>query len=127
MGRRFLLAGGLLAAIAVTLGAFGAHALTGLVTESRLATWQTGVEYHLFHAAGLILVGLTINAYPGKKWLYRCGWLMLFGTIVFSGTLYALVLLDKSWLGAVTPLGGTALIASWLLYVIGLMGTGDSE
>jgi uncharacterized membrane protein YgdD (TMEM256/DUF423 family) len=116
-----MIIGGLLAAIAVTFGAFGAHALTGIVTEARLQTWQTGVEYHLFHSVGLILVGITDSMYPGSALIRWSGWTMLAGVIIFSGTLYALVLLDTAWLGAITPLGGTCLIVAWLLYVTGLI------
>lgn len=124
MDRKFLILGGLLAALAVTLGAFGAHALTGMVSEARLATWQTGVEYHLFHSAGLILVGLTSDRYPGSAMLRWSGWIMFAGVIVFSGTLYALVLMDMAWLGAVTPLGGASLIIAWLFYVVGVVKSG---
>ena len=115
-----MIIGGLLAAVAVALGAFGAHALAGMATDARLQIWQTGVEYHLFHSAGLILVGITDSMYPGSALIRWSGWTMLAGVIIFSGTLYALVLLDAAWLGAITPLGGTCLIVAWLLYVTGL-------
>jgi uncharacterized membrane protein YgdD (TMEM256/DUF423 family) len=94
-----------------------------VVVEARLATWQTGVEYHLFHSAGLTLVGLTLNSVTDSKLLEWSGWLMLAGTLIFSGTLYALVLLDIAWLGAITPLGGLCLISSWILYVVALART----
>jgi uncharacterized membrane protein YgdD (TMEM256/DUF423 family) len=124
ISRKFMMLGGLLAALAVTLGAFGAHALTGMVSEARLATWQTGVEYHLFHAAGLVLVGLTADRYPGSAMLRWSGWIMFAGVIIFSGTLYALVLMDMAWLGAVTPLGGASLIIAWLFYIVGVVKSG---
>ncbi len=110
--RLFLTAGALSAAVAVAAGAFGAHALDGVVSPSRLATFETAARYQMTHALGLVLVGVLMER-RASRWLKRSGWLFVVGTVLFSGSLYALVLLDAPWLGAVTPLGGVAFIAGW--------------
>ena len=101
-------------AVAVATGAFGAHALGDAVTPDRLATWRTASAYALGHApAALGASALGAHAASGPAlWAAR---LFLVGTALFSGSLWALVLLDASWLGAVAPLGGVALIAAWVL------------
>ena len=109
--RRLLVAAALSGAVAVAAGAFGAHGLRDAVTPERLDVWRTGAAYHLAHAlAGLF----AAHAGQTSRWSRRAGALFLAGTVLFSGSLYALVLLDAGWLGAVTPLGGVALIAGWL-------------
>lgn len=101
--------GAILAACAVALGAFGAHALTDAVTPERLATFETGVRYLMYHSLGLLLIGLTRTANP---WPAR---VLLAGSLVFSGSLFLLVFTGASWLGAVAPLGGVLQISGWLL------------
>lgn len=96
----------LLGALAVLLGAFGAHALRGHVEPELLTTWKTATSYHLAHA--IALLGL---AHPRSGGAAR---LIVAGTVVFSGSLYLLVLTGVRWLGAITPLGGILLIAGWL-------------
>lgn len=110
MNRPALLAGALLAASGVALGAFGAHGLRGLLHAQALGWWQTAVQYQLLHAVGLI----AIAALP----LRRTGTvtaLLTAGVLIFSGSLYLMALTDARWLGAVTPIGGLAMIAGWLL------------
>ena len=102
-------AGALLAAAAVMLGAFGAHALEGAMTERQAANWATAVQYQLAHALGLLLVALV--PLPGRRTI---AFLLGGGTLIFSGTLYAMALGLPSWLGAVTPIGGVMMIAGWL-------------
>jgi uncharacterized membrane protein YgdD (TMEM256/DUF423 family) len=115
--KRFLAAGGLAALLAVALGAFGAHALKSRIPPEMLAVWHTGIEYHLFHALGLLAVGgLTIHL-PDSALLRWSGWTMLAGIVLFSGSLYVLALSGERWLGAVTPLGGIAFLAAWALFV----------
>ena len=107
--RAMLLGAGVSGALAVAVGAFGAHALAETVTPERLATWRTGSQYHLAHALAMGLVAAL------ARW--NTGWagaLFLAGTVLFCGSLYALVLLDLPVLGAVAPLGGGAFIAGWL-------------
>lgn len=99
--------GALWAALGVALGAFGAHALTEWVTPERLATFETGVRYQLFHALGLVALGTL----PDRA--QRATPLLFAGSFVFSGSLYALVLLDAPFMGAVAPLGGALQIAGW--------------
>lgn len=113
--RFFLVAGALSAAVAVMLGAFGAHALRGRLPADLLAIYQTASQYHVYHALGLLAVGLLALHVPTSSALRWSGWLMLLGTALFSGSLYALAITGQRWLGAITPLGGTAWIAAWLL------------
>ncbi len=113
--RFFLAAGALSAALAVMLGAFGAHALRGRLPADLLVIYQTASQYHVYHALGLLAVGLLAMHLPTSGALRWSGWLMLLGTVLFSGSLYVLAVTGQRWLGAITPLGGTAWIAAWLL------------
>ena len=112
--KALLVIGSLNAALAVMLGAFGAHGLKARVDAQLLAVWQTASEYHFYHALGLLLVGLLAKQFSAAG-IVTSGWIMLAGTLVFSGSLYLLVLTGQRWLGAITPLGGTALIIAWLM------------
>ena len=117
---RFCLqAAAILGAVGVAAGAFGAHALGGRVSPERLAVFETGVHYLLFHVPALLGVGLLARTRPGR-WLEAAGQAFFWGIVVFAGSLFALVLLDLPWLGAVTPLGGLMLIAGWLALAIGV-------
>ena len=102
------------------LGAFGAHGLKAKLTADMLAVYQTGVHYHLFHALGLLAVGLLASQVADSVWLKWSGWLMLAGIILFSGSLYVLSVSGLRWLGMVTPFGGVALIAAWIVFVIAI-------
>lgn len=113
MTRLFLVLGSLLGASGVALGAFGAHALRSRVDARMLEVWETAVRYHLVHALALLAVAWVAGRQPGGAAAWA-GWLFVAGTAVFSGSLYAMVLTGQRWLGAVTPLGGLALIAGWL-------------
>lgn len=94
-------------AAAVALGAFGAHALRSRVQDPRLLeTWDTASRYHFFHSIALCLAPLSQRA-------TSAGWLFALGTAAFSGSLYALVLTGERRLGAITPIGGLALICGW--------------
>ncbi len=105
-------AAALLGAAGVALGAFGAHALRGRLPPELLATWQTAVQYHLFHSVALLALGLYATA-SGRP--VRLPALLLAGGIVlFSGSLYLLAGAGQRWAGPVTPLGGLLLIAGWL-------------
>jgi uncharacterized membrane protein YgdD (TMEM256/DUF423 family) len=106
--------------LAVVLGAFGAHALRGRLTADLLAIYQTAVQYHFWHALGLLAIGLVAIHLPTSVPLRWAGWLMLSGILLFSGSLYLLALTGLRWLGAVTPLGGTAFIAGWALLGIAI-------
>ena len=122
--RLLLLLGALAAMLAVMLGAFGAHALRGRLPDDMLAIYQTGVQYHVWHALGLLAIGLTLLHAPGSVAVRAAGWLMLAGIVVFSGSLYVLATTGARWLGAITPLGGLAFIAAWIAYVWGVWRIG---
>lgn len=96
------------------LGAFGAHALKARLPAEMLALWSTGVQYHLWHALGMILIGLAAAVVADGMWLRAAGLLLLVGIVLFSGSLYALALGAPKWLGAVAPLGGAAFTLGWL-------------
>lgn len=116
----FLILGGINAALVVMLGAFGAHGLKARLTAEMLAVYQTGVHYHLFHALALLAVGLVASQIADSVWLKWSGWLMLLGIILFSGSLYVLSVSGLRWLGMVTPFGGVAFIAAWIMFVIAI-------
>lgn len=129
-GRALALAG-LLLALGTACGAFGAHGLKGALTPERLHSWETAVRYHLFQALGLIGVGLTLRALEegaavsGAATALRvAGALIVSGIILFSGSLYALALGAPRALGVLTPLGGLAWIAAWLLFAWGVWRAG---
>ena len=113
--RLFLVLGAVAMAAAVALGAFGAHALRARVAPEQLAVWHTAVQYHVYHALGLFLVAWVATLLPASSGVRLAGWLMAAGTLLFAGSLYVLVLTGVRWLGAVTPLGGAAFIAAWVV------------
>ena len=117
----FLVLGSLNAALAVMFGAFGAHALKARVSTEMLAVYQTAVQYHFYHALGLVLVGLAVTQLPESVSLKWSGGLMLAGIVLFSGSLYGLSLSELRWLGVVTPFGGAAFIAAWIVFVVGVI------
>ena len=103
-----MIAGALLAAAGVALGAFGAHSLKALLSPEALGWWQTAVQYQMWQAIGLVAVGAApVARTRGPVWMLAAG------TIIFSGSLYAMALSDARWLGAVTPIGGVLIIAGW--------------
>ena len=120
VAKLFLILGGINAALVVMLGAFGAHGLKAKLTAEMLAVYQTGVHYHLFHALGMLAVGLVASQIADSVWLKWSGWLMLAGIILFSGSLYVLSVSGMRWLGMVTPFGGVAFIAAWIVFVIAI-------
>ena len=110
--RLFFGIGALLAGLSVALGAFGAHGLRNTLSPEDIATFETGARYQMYHALALLAV-----AWAYARWelplITVAGWLFVIGIVIFSGSLYTLVLSGQRWLGAVTPLGGAALIAAW--------------
>jgi uncharacterized membrane protein YgdD (TMEM256/DUF423 family) len=112
--RQFIVLGAALAAVAVAAGAFGAHALAARLSPERLATWETAARYHMYHALGLLLIGALADRLHAPS-AAAAGSLFVAGIAVFGGTVYALALGAPRWLGAITPLGGLAFIAGWLL------------
>ncbi len=127
-GRRLAAWGAVLAGLAVAAGAFGAHALRDAVTPERLDVWRTAATYQLVHGIALVALGAwqaRLKAGDALRWLRRAGLFMVFGVVVFSGTLYLLVGTDTGWLGAITPVGGSSLIAAWGLMAWALFARGS--
>jgi uncharacterized membrane protein YgdD (TMEM256/DUF423 family) len=118
--KAFIIVGAINAFMAVALGAFGAHGLKDKLDAHYLDIWKTGVTYQMFHAIGILIIGLLIGkvaaASPQFIW---SGWLMLAGIILFSGSLYVLSLTKIGILGAITPIGGVCFLAAWILMVVG--------
>ena len=106
--------GSLNLALAVALGAFGAHGLKARLTAEQLAWWHTGCNYHFIHALGLLALGILAASRPDLTWSRGIGGYLLAGILIFSGSLYAMALGAPRWFGAITPIGGLAFIASWL-------------
>jgi uncharacterized membrane protein YgdD (TMEM256/DUF423 family) len=111
---RCMTAGALLMLLAVILGAFGAHALQALLTPKQLASYQTGVTYHLFHALGLVVLGVVAQVTRPSPWIGRAGVLLIVGILLFSGSIYAMACGAPRWLGMVAPLGGTSFMLGWI-------------
>ncbi|NRD77237.1 DUF423 domain-containing protein [Bacillus sp. BRMEA1] len=115
----FVVIGAINAFLAVALGAFGAHGLKDRLEPYYLDIWKTGVTYQMFHAIGIVVVGLLLSRVAGSALFTWSGWLMLTGIIFFSGSLYILCLTKISILGAITPIGGVCFLAAWILIVVG--------
>lgn len=114
MAKTILMTASILLALAVALGAFGAHSLKSQLSTDMLQTFKTGVDYHFYHALGLLLIGILAVSFPSElvKW---SAILLTAGIVLFSGSLYALAISGIKWLGAVTPVGGLSFIAGWVL------------
>jgi uncharacterized membrane protein YgdD (TMEM256/DUF423 family) len=113
MDRLFVTIGSLSGFLGVALGAFAAHALTNRIDADLLVSFEVGVRYQMYHSFALLAVGWAYTRWPGAI-LAASGWLFVVGTALFSGSLYALSLSGVRWLGAITPIGGCALLAGWL-------------
>ena len=100
-------------AIAVCLGAFGAHGLKNRVTPIQLEWWHTATEYFFYHALGLLAIGILMKAIPGLSLKLPAGFIQA-GIIIFCGSLYIMALGAPRWLGAITPIGGLSMIIGWL-------------
>ncbi len=115
MQKIFILSGSSLAALAVIMGAFGAHGLKSHLSNEMMDVYQTAVDYHIYHALGLILTGLLAGSLSSSSLTAWAGSSMLVGILLFSGSLYILSVTGIRWLGAIAPFGGTAFILGWLL------------
>ena len=124
MERRIFAIGSILTGLGVVFGAFGAHALKASLSPQLLMTFETGVRYQVYHGLGLLALAWAICRWPERR-LASAAWLLLGGTVVFSGSLYLLVLTGVRWFGAVTPFGGVALIAGWGLAAWRLLAAGE--
>lgn len=126
MHNTFLKIGAILAALAVALGAFGAHALKQRTTDAVINIFETGVRYQFYHVFALLVVAVLCKDFT-SKWMLYAGWIFVGGIILFSGSLYLLTIvkiLDKpalNWIGAITPLGGLLFITGWVSLFIGIV------
>jgi len=118
MMKIFIIIGAINAFLAVALGAFGAHGLEGKLEPKYLEVWKTGVTYQMFHALGLIAIGIIGRNISVSSLLSWSGWTMLIGIILFSGSLYILSTSGIKILGAITPFGGIAFLISWVLLIV---------
>ena len=125
--QRLLRAGAALAMLGVLLGAFGAHALKNSLSVEMLAIYQTGVQYQLIHALGIVLIALLAATQPTWKRLILAGWLMVAGVLLFSGSLYLLAATGVRVRRAITPLGGLCFIVAWGLLVFAPVRTPSRE
>jgi uncharacterized membrane protein YgdD (TMEM256/DUF423 family) len=126
MDRTFFALGSLSAGLAVALGAFGAHALKQRLSPEMLAVFDTGVRWQLAHALALLAVAWAVTRWPGAA-VAASGWLFVAGTLLFSGSLYALALSGVRGLGAITPLGGAAWIVGWACLAWGAWRGGGAQ
>jgi uncharacterized membrane protein YgdD (TMEM256/DUF423 family) len=126
MHKPFLRTASLLGALAVALGAFGAHALKGRVSDVAANTFETAVRYQFYHVLALLMLGVLYKELK-NKWILLSGNLFIAGIVLFSGSLYALTFLTTSvnqgfkWIGIITPIGGLAFIAGWFCLLMGVM------
>ncbi|HSU96154.1 MAG TPA: DUF423 domain-containing protein [Gemmatimonadaceae bacterium] len=115
VARTFIALGSINAALAVILGAFGAHALKARLSPEMLSVYHTASQYHFYHALGMLLIAALASQLNSSGALRLSGFLMLAGVVLFSGSLYLLAVTGVTWLGAITPLGGLAFIAAWVV------------
>jgi uncharacterized membrane protein YgdD (TMEM256/DUF423 family) len=120
MERIFVAIGALSAFMGVGAGAFGAHALKGRLTPDVLAVFEVGVRYQMYHAFGLFVAAWVCTRWPGT-FTNLAGWFFFAGTVIFSGSLYALSLTGLRWMGAITPFGGISFLAGWLMLAWGVL------
>lgn len=120
MPKTFLILGALNTFLCIALGAFGAHGLKRVLSADMLTVYHTGVQYHFYHAFGIIIIGLLLLHFPKSRLLPVSGWLMMAGIILFSLSLYALSVTGMRGLGMITPFGGVSFLTAWglLIYAI---------
>lgn len=120
MSKFFLIAGAILGAVSVMIGAFGAHALKAtLAALQRLETFETAVKYQFYHTLAILLVGLLLRN-AESKWMVWAGYSFLAGIVIFSGSLYILSTTGITKWGAVTPVGGLAFILGWIFLAVAI-------
>lgn len=124
LSKLFLVLGSINALLTVALGAFAAHGLKSRLSADMLNVFQTGVHYHGYHALGLLVIGVIAMWLPDSQWLKWSGFVMLAGIVLFSGSLYVLSVTGIRGLGAITPIGGLAFMAAWVLLVVAVLKSG---
>ncbi len=125
MHKRFLKIAALTGALSVMLGAFAAHGLKNLLSSDNLQVFETAVRYQFYHVFALLAVGILYKDFPGRLMVWA-GNLFVAGMILFSGSLYLLCYVKHAgmplnWLGAITPFGGAAFIAGWVMLFVGIV------
>jgi uncharacterized membrane protein YgdD (TMEM256/DUF423 family) len=120
MGAGWFVTGAIAAGLAVVLGAFGAHGLKSRVDPELLVIFETGVRYHMYHALALLAVGFAASRWSSPL-VGLSGWLFVAGMLIFSGSLYLMTFTGARWLGAITPIGGLALILGWVALAVGVL------
>lgn len=118
MLRKYVSWGAIAMLLAVALGAFGAHGLEDKLDANMMSAYQTGVQYHIAHALGLLVIGLAAGKLGESKWLSRAGLFTLIGIVLFSGSLYVMALTNITKLGIITPFGGVSFMAGWLFLAL---------
>jgi uncharacterized membrane protein YgdD (TMEM256/DUF423 family) len=126
MDKLFFLLGSASAGLTVALGAFGAHALKARLSPEMLSVYETGVRYQLAHALALLAVAWAVTRWPGPA-VTASGWLFIVGTLLFSGSLYALALTGQRGWGAITPIGGVAWLVGWGCLAWGVWRSGGAQ
>ncbi|MFJ5766081.1 MULTISPECIES: DUF423 domain-containing protein [unclassified Lysinibacillus] len=118
--KKFIVTGALHGFLAVALGAFGAHALKDIVDDYGLGIWETAVQYQMFHATGLLIIGLLMSSklLGEVKQLKLAGIFFNLGIVFFAGSLYVLAISGIKVLGAITPIGGVLFLAGWVLIIV---------
>lgn len=118
--KKFIVTGALHGFLAVALGAFGAHALKDIVDDYGLSIWETAVQYQMFHATGLLIIGLLMSSklLGEVKQLKLAGIFFNLGIVFFAGSLYVLAVSGITVLGAITPIGGVLFLAGWVLVIV---------
>lgn len=117
MSKTIIMTASVFLALAVAIGAFGAHGLKSHISTEMLGIYKTGVEYHFYHALGLLLLGV-LAVYMPNVYLKWSAIFLVSGIILFSGSLYLLAVSGIKWLGAITPFGGLSFITGWILMFI---------
>ena len=115
MPKTFLLLGTLNTVLCIALGAFGAHGLKQILSADMLSVYHTGVQYHFYHAFGMIVIGLLLLHFPKSRFMSISGWLMMAGIVLFSFSLYALSITGTKAFVMITPFGGVSFLSAWLL------------
>jgi len=118
MDRVFFALGGLFGGLGVALGAMGTHLLRGRLPADLLSTYETGVRYQMYHALALLAAAWAVGRWAGSSLPAVAGWAFVAGILLFSGSLVIVALTGMRWLGAVTPLGGTAFVVGWLCLLL---------
>lgn len=117
MPKTFLILGAINAFFCIALGAFGAHGLKKILSADMLAVYQTGIQYHFYHAFGILIIGLLLLHFPRSRLIPISGWLMMAGIVLFSLSLYILSLTGIRGLGMITPFGGVSFLGAWTLLI----------